>query len=446
MMKERIKIIFAEDEVDIREVFASRLESQLDCQVIGTSTGLETINVLESNSDTDLIICDYNMPSGGGGSVYQHVREKFPDIPYLMFSAEEVLDKEIFKNFYSDHPKNNHLAKPIKVDEMIDLVKLTLSSTLHALDQYCKISAPLFLKFNSSCCDIFIKINDGKFLKIINKNEIYDPSKIQSFMSRDLHYLYIMRKDFIAFNTYFTHSALNSLRDKKLTAEKQIDYELGVTSLIHDHIRNFNIDEKTLTTITEIHKSSLKLIEKSIPQLKNYLQQMLKKQNFIVEQSLLISYLGGALVLKMGWGSKDTVEKICLASMLHDALLEDPEHALIRDLNSIQDRMLMNKIKFHPTKMAAVVESSQLIVPDINLIIAHHHEAPLGLGFPRGVDANQLPLLCCLFILIEDFAHMCWEKNPDVAIVEFQRVLKDKYSGGNFRKISEAFKKIIKIQ
>lgn len=83
------KILVVEDSLAMRMAYKMML-SKLGYEVIDAGDGHIALDVLTKNVDTNLLICDVNMPQMNGFEFLELVRqsEKFARIPVVMASSE----------------------------------------------------------------------------------------------------------------------------------------------------------------------------------------------------------------------------------------------------------------------------------------------------------------------------------------------------------------------
>jgi PAS domain S-box-containing protein len=93
-----IRVLHVDDNPDITEVTSIFLEDINDCFDVTTETTVvEALNTLESQQ-VDCIISDYQMPTTDGLEFLQIVREKHPDLPFILFTgkgSEEIASEAI---------------------------------------------------------------------------------------------------------------------------------------------------------------------------------------------------------------------------------------------------------------------------------------------------------------------------------------------------------------
>jgi PAS domain S-box-containing protein len=93
-----IRVLHVDDNPDITEVTSVFLED-LDerFEVMTETTVVEALNTLE-NTKVDCIISDYQMPTTDGLEFLQIVRDRHPDIPFILFTgkgSEEIASEAI---------------------------------------------------------------------------------------------------------------------------------------------------------------------------------------------------------------------------------------------------------------------------------------------------------------------------------------------------------------
>jgi HD-GYP domain-containing protein (c-di-GMP phosphodiesterase class II) len=194
---------------------------------------------------------------------------------------------------------------------------------------------------------------------------------------------------------------------------------------------------------------------RNIPQLSELLLQIRKeKDKYIASHSMLLAYVSCALASKMEWSSDTTYQKLTLAAFLHDMVLKNNDLAAIQTLEELEQ----NSKKFspaeqktyrdHPALGAEIVRRFHEIPPDVDLIIAQHHERPDGTGFPRGLTHLRIGPLSSVFIISHDIvayllsSEQAGNTQNERVLEEFVEKNKGKYVGGNFKKLMTAIPKI----
>jgi PAS domain S-box-containing protein len=95
---EPIQILHVDDDPAFADLAASFLERDEDRLTVQTATSAEEGVTLLAESDIDGIISDYDMPGQNGIEFLETVREKHPDVPFILFTgkgSEEVASDAI---------------------------------------------------------------------------------------------------------------------------------------------------------------------------------------------------------------------------------------------------------------------------------------------------------------------------------------------------------------
>lgn len=108
------KILIAEDDVELRELFKHVLIKN-GYSVTGVSNGLEALDQLDK-SYFDLIISDIMMPVMDGYDLVHSLRESGNNIPVLTVTAKDAFD-DMRQGFLSG--TDDYMVKPINVNELV---------------------------------------------------------------------------------------------------------------------------------------------------------------------------------------------------------------------------------------------------------------------------------------------------------------------------------------
>ena len=196
---------------------------------------------------------------------------------------------------------------------------------------------------------------------------------------------------------------------------------------------------------------------RTAPGLSDLLRQMTKeKDKYISSHSMLLAYMSCAIASQLEWRSEPTYQKLTLASFLHDSTLENQALARVQtlaELAAVKEQFTPQELKdfrLHPITASQIATKFSEIPPDVDSIIAQHHELPNGEGFPRGLSHSRMGPLAAVFIvahdlvsrLLKDPRNMSDATATQRTIEQFAHDTEVKYHVGNFRKILAAVARI----
>ncbi|MBF0367468.1 MAG: response regulator, partial [Oligoflexia bacterium] len=322
------KILCAEDTIELRELWVMQLEGKLGLEVVEASNAKEAIEYLQQHDDISLIVCDYMMPGGNGDLLYSYLKEKSFSIPFILTTAIGISNYKIFDNFYSDNALNAYLQKPFSPKDLTGTIRkiLNLDASL-PVEEYRRVRAVRFFKFNNANCDVILKLTENKYIKIIKKNSLYDTELVKKYIKRGAVHLYVKNKDYENFSAYFEKSISSKLLSADMVEDERFTLELNSMSFAWEVVSNLGIDESVSKIITNIVYSNITTLKEEKNDLWKLLTSMVNKKDYIYEHSLLVSHICGKISMKMNWNSETTLHKLCSAALLHDiAFTDDEEH------------------------------------------------------------------------------------------------------------------------
>jgi len=419
-----MKILYAEDDEDLRELFVMKMESVADMEITECESGNQAIEVLRENQDFDVIISDFNMDDGNGEELYTYIKEQKINKPFILFSPEDIRQLEVFKNFLEDHTGNGQIDKPPLEGTLEKALENAMKSHREEgaaeeeqvgpllppskQEGYVGIRPKMFLKIRSCPADVFVKLSENKYVKIINKDEKFEKEIIQKFINKGVQRLYIERVHQASFADFMVDSLVNALKEAgDKSASEAKDVQVDAHQFVQDQLLSIGLNKTVIEVTKTTIDTTVKVMEHS-PVLSDLLSGMKKDTDYIYEHSLMVSYIACAIAGQMDWESKDTKMKLTMASFMHDITLNDHQLAKISDLKNIDsddyDDDDLQEVKQHPLEAAKIISKlTDDFPPDIDTIVAQHHEMPNGSGFPRGLSHTNINPLSCVFIL----AHLC---------------------------------------
>ena len=88
-MSERIKILWADDEIDMLKPQLFFLEKK-GYEVVTVSNGHDALDVLDEDSTIDIVFLDESMPGLTGLETLARIKSKLPNIPIVMITKNEA--------------------------------------------------------------------------------------------------------------------------------------------------------------------------------------------------------------------------------------------------------------------------------------------------------------------------------------------------------------------
>lgn len=115
------KILFVEDEADLRLIVSDTLRAQ-GYEVVTAGNGIDGLDRY-MESPYDIVIADVMMPKMDGFMMAKEIRKLSPTVPLLFLTAKNTID-DVEKGF--DVGADDYLKKPFELRELIVRIKVLL--------------------------------------------------------------------------------------------------------------------------------------------------------------------------------------------------------------------------------------------------------------------------------------------------------------------------------
>ena len=438
-----MKVLLVDDDADVREIIAFTIESQLSCEINEVDCGNTAIEEIKLNPNYDLIVCDYNMPDGNGGEVYNYLIDNNIDIPYVFCSSDFSEDHSEFND------KSRMLCEITKprifegIETMVEALKVynlrnNQESTPVNEEDYCTASLDLVAHCKQLPCDIYLLVS-GKYLKTFKAGDEFSSEDKEKFESKNVENFLVKREDSKKFVHYVVEKVISILEDTSLKVGEKV---LSVHDVIMDTIRELGMSESVARAAKSSVDFTLKYFDQN-DETKN-LRHMIfgdPERSYLTRHSVGISYISVGILKQTSWDSPENRNKLVMSAFMHDISVKKRKFTE----SKFSEKNDLEEIKDHPKIAIDVLKSMKEIPEDVFKIISDHHERPDGSGFPRAISGDQISPLASIFIFSHDIVDAMYEliKMDEVISLESVKkiISKFEYSQGKFPRIFKAFEK-----
>lgn len=453
-----MKILYVEDSQDVREIFSAKIEFFTGAEVVEAESVQNAKELLAKDNSIEVVITDYHMPDGNAGDIYSFIKEKNKNIPFVVFSSEELATNKSFESFFYDNPGNGQIQKPPTYNSLETTIQNAINNTkegkklenadkaVHMEQEFLPIVATMLIHFNSVPSDIFIKLSEQKFVKIINANDYYASDDIEKFLNKSIKFFYTNKNNYSSLLNFLFEGIFRMFPEQMSSATSPIiDLQEDLQKAIQTRLITLGVDQNVIEMTKVSIECAIKIIETQ-PDLKKIINKIRLGGNYTYDHSLIISYITGILANKMDWSSKDIKVKLSLASLIHDITLEDSDFAKLHDLepekiSKDKDSKKYELYKNHIVKSAEFIKQMKGFPPDVDNIIIQSHELANGNGMPRGLGALSISSLSALFITSHLFVNELYIRDfKEGSSVEIIKLLELSSYKGNFKKPIDGLK------
>jgi HD-GYP domain-containing protein (c-di-GMP phosphodiesterase class II) len=415
------------------------------------NTSLELF--LKNQNQTQLVILDTN--HSDRDAIINALEKREKSIPCILIGEEEELD--ILSKQYKSQTLLYYFLFGESVESLQALIQKLINVHQRATQEkrYCKMNLSFFWGADEIFCDVFLKISDGKYVKVFNRYQKIDQDDLVRFQKKSVRYLYVRDRDF----SLITQHLVQSLRPvlSQEGENNQLIHGLGAHHLpvsvpiqlqetVAESINQLGLTEDAVEMTSFAINATMELLGKR-PEVYKIIEESVKNHNYLSEHSFFLAYLTGAILAETPWSNERNVIALTCAAFFHDINLKTDEMAKIQDIHEQAFKNLAPEeqeiVKNHPTEAVKTIQGIEGLPQEAFLIIGQHHEKFDGSGFPAGLNHNRLHPLSSLFIVAHQIALYLFENGGHFDnLPEFLQELEAYYNKGNFQTVLLAAKKV----
>lgn len=439
-----MKVLIIDDDNSILELLAIIIENGFSPSLIAKAMCPQSAIQELDKEHFDLIICDYDMPPHGNGEqVFDYFVSKKIEASFLLFTAKESHLVPLVNSPKFQNMKYSFLQKPSKPKIIKEKISAIINREHATMDNYCSIRIYNFTRFNTTKCDIYIKIGDDKFVKVLNKDDTFEADFIGKYMSKNITHLYITKDSYDQFLVEFGSSnfLLSSETDKATfieTAKKSHQYLAGM-------INSLGVSQYTIDMATNIAEKTIELTRKD-KTLSLLLEKLIKSQSHSYDHTFLVTCLCTHIAKEIGL-SEQAIEKLAFSSLVHDIGINKNETCYIHDIVPSKIDTLdfedQYSIKNHH-EVLEKIEHLPDISDDILTIVKFHHIFDDAYPNRDTINLERFNSVVGVFLVAHAFSNELYRADFDMKKVrEGLTIVTSIFKTKNFAKIIRALDIII---
>ncbi|MGZ3731974.1 MAG: HD-GYP domain-containing protein, partial [Bdellovibrionota bacterium] len=308
-------------------------------------------------------------------------------------------------------------------------------------DEMHAIEAESFLCGSVSYFDVFVKLSDKKYIKILKAKDQFDVERVGSYLKKGVRHFYIRKEAqlfFLQFCDKLTEAILNKADIAPEIKQAQVQNLGRETSAL---LRSIGISETSVLSAVKFvehsHKLTRSLDLKDAPKLAQFINQ-LKESDHCAGTSMIVSMLLEAFSFQ----DPEVISVISLGAFLHDVGLHMlPNNLGERDYVDLSDE---EKAEFekHPILGADLVSKVPMINPLVTQIVRQHHERRNRKGYPSKLGPGSIAPMAEIIGISDAFQELIARavKNPDInPLAEMEQTQFDNFSFQTVEGFRKAF-------
>lgn len=272
---------------------------------------------------------------------------------------------------------------------------------------FTQISIDNFLGGRPAIFDIFIRLGQNKYIRILNKGAIIDPVRIKNYKKKySLTYLYFKTDERIFYINYINTMIEKSCKDKSL--EQKLDLIGGASQKYLEEIQVQGLNPLIYEEGVRLANNTLEILS-NMSSINSALEK-LSKEN--ISHQFLATIYAVSIAKNIDWAGKKTLENILMGCLIHDIGLvrlkchQKNPNFKVSELSKSE----LEEYKSHPSLGYELLKTMSHIPEAVKQIVLQHHENIDGSGYPNGLSSQKIYPLAKIVNLANYFATLVQEE------------------------------------
>jgi HD-GYP domain-containing protein (c-di-GMP phosphodiesterase class II) len=377
------------------------------------------------------VILSLSLKNHPGSQVYSYIKKTFPSLKVIVLAEKEsdLLEMGFDQKTIDKQKLEGFLARPFELDQLRDLVeshknidqiiqqtvstgKVSEEVEVQGADvDFCAIPIDEFVSMKSVHFDIFIKLNSGKYVKILHAGDNFSPERINKYkIEKKVSQLFFSAKDrkkYIQLNNFLTKKIASNTN---VSLKIKFDLVKNTGEKLTEEFFSEGIKPTTFESAKDLCGNIYDLIstEKSLSSL---IKSFHDFDPSAYTHSYLVCFFSCMLLKQFEWESKVVNESVGMAALLHDiGMLKLDKSLANKPISSLNENELKEYHK-HPELAVTMLNENPLIPAIVKQIILQHHECFDGSGFPYHLKGSKTLTFSKVIFLVDEFVTLMVEKN-----------------------------------
>ncbi len=411
------------------------------------------------------VIINLEVQNYSGPQVMKFLRLRFPKLDTtVILSSRRMIDEGVLTEWQLNRlGAIDALIRPFPLEDLLSLVEGAQSvdqlmknmpdnegqSDVEEVDansdSYFEVPMVDFIPNRKVLFDVFIKINDKKFLKILHAGDSFAQDRITHYReNKGVSSLYFHKRDRRKY-IRFCNLLANRLIKKHASDKTQVKGKVLkiVAQNFVDEVDLTGVKPQILEQGKELCNNIFNMIQ-SDKQLFKVVSNLNDFDPTSFSHSYMVCLFTSMIVNQFKWKTPQSLETAGIAALLHDiGKTKLPATILEKNPREMNEEELA-EYKKHPIYSTQLLEENRLITTSIKQVIRQHHEYSDGSGFPDGLRDDKLLTISKIISLANFFTDYIADKelSPRVALSEICKdpLIVKKFNDKVLENLKNAFK------
>lgn len=274
-----------------------------------------------------------------------------------------------------------------------------------------------------SMFDLFVRLSNGKYVKILNSGDILSADRIESYKAKGMTSLFILKAAQADYLKFYDTMVDSIVKDTTVAVEVKQQHIAAQGQNAIQFLKSSGFSDESMASAESYVKNTTELVTQiaaKSDQVKKLLDDVTT-----YEHAMACSTLAGLMIKHIGGSNPVIFNAIGIACFLHDiSLVGQPQVVLDDDLDAMTPEQKTIYLA-HPEESAKLVKKMKGVPPIVVTAVAQHHLRANKGGFPEAKAVNEVNRISELVGLAEEFLKLLKKKETDPSIDPFT-ILKER--------------------
>ena len=303
---------------------------------------------------------------------------------------------------------------------------------------FLSIRADNFLSGSKSFFDIYVRLSQNHYVKILQAGEDFSPQRIAQYLNKGVTHFFLRKEAQERYLGYCDQITAAIIKNDKISAEVKVSQTLNHGQETMNFLKGNGISESNLEYANNFISNVQNLTTQLNPEKHDFLKTFMADLA-AYEHGVGTAMIASLLINPLKIGAAQPVKIIGIGSLLHDIGLYKMDPALKDEVESKMTPEQIQIYQTHPTVGAEMLGRIKGIDPVVVQAVSQHHERRNKTGFPMRLGTGYINRVAEIIGISDEFTRLI-KKQKDDPKIDIQKLMELTIYEGFSNYIVDAFK------
>ncbi|MCB9091523.1 MAG: HD domain-containing protein [Halobacteriovoraceae bacterium] len=381
-----------------------------------------------ANKKHSAIILDFSIKDHSSISVLKYIKINCPSLRviFTLTNLAELEEIGLSKSDLKHLGVYDIVEKPTEPEQIFKLIELYNNPTLwnkiertgetkneenvdEPDDNFDKISSKTFFSGNTTIYDIYIRLKQDKYVKVLHRGDVFDQQRLDKYINeKNVEFFYFKKEDRILYINFMNKLLSKVTNTEKISQKSQASLTKTLTDKYINEVFTGGMNPRVVEEGKAICENIHGLLARS-DDMKKLLDTFLEMEIDEEGQSFLVSFFSIAIGKELNWVTERSVQTLGMGGMLHDiGKIKLPDNIRNKKFSEMTDEE-KEIYKTHPQLGVELLQDFPFLPEPVRQIVLQHHERLDGSGYPHRLTGMKIFPMAKVIAIADEFVNQLVE-------------------------------------